>query len=502
MSENEINTSNSTESQESKGVVLLSDLWKGFQKYWWMVVISCVVVSVVMFVKSYSAFNPRYEVSATFTVNTQILSLTGEGIPSFSAVYDNATATNLEDTFPYIISSNILYEAICSDLDIMYVPVTFSAKAISSTNMFTLTATGSEPQMTYDILVSAMKNYPSVAKYLVGNVRLVVITDPILPTEPVNKFTYADALKGFLIGFAISTAWIIFYALMRKTVKTKFDVQNRLKLDVLGMVPAVSFKRYKDIKTDESILITNERIGSGFLEAIRVFRNQFTHLTKDDEKVVMVTSTAPGEGKTTIAVNLALSLSSVGKKILIIDADLRNPSVSDALKLDENLKFDVEKEDYSITKLSDLGVSYLKLTLKKHSYWKLMNIDFMTGLFNELRNEYDYIIVDTPPCGLVYDSSLIAQVCDSVIYVVLQDTVRLKKILLGIDNLNHNSDIHILGAVVNGAQSGISGYGDDYGYSNYGGYYKSYSKYGYGYGYGYDYGRGEKDKSSKSEKKN
>lgn len=500
MSENEKSTSSSAASSQSKKVIEFSDLWKGVLRYWWLIAAICILVSGGMFISSYKNFNPKYEVSATFTVNTEILSLTGEGIPSFSSVYDNATATNLEDTFPYILSSNILTEAICADLEIPYVPASLSASVIPSTNMFTLTAVGSDPQKTYDVLVSAMDNYPSVAKYLVGNVRLVVITEPIMPTEPVNKFTYMVVVKGLLIGLAISAAWILFYALMRKTVKTRSDVLNKLQLEVIGAVPEVTFKKHKVMEADQSILIRNERIGSGFLESIRVFRNQFTHSVKDGEKVVMITSTAPGEGKTTVAVNLALSLSDVGKKVLLVDADLRNPSVEAVLELEEEPEFDEVEDTYAIAKLEQFGVSYLKFSKKENSYWKLMNVEYLKNLFNFLRDDYDYILVDTPPCGLVYDSSLIAQVCDGVVYVVLQDAVRLKKILMGIDNLNHSAKVNILGVVINGAQSGLAGYGDDYGYGY--GHYKSYSKYGYGYGYGYGNGYGYGYGYGKSSSKN
>ena len=118
-------------------------------------------MSLILSLTSYSKFRPVYETSATFTVNTETLSLSGEGLPSYAYYYDNATASNLADTFPYILQSDILTEAIRDDLDISYVPASLSAKAISSTNMFTLTASGSDPQATYDVLCSAMKNSTS-----------------------------------------------------------------------------------------------------------------------------------------------------------------------------------------------------------------------------------------------------------------------------------------------------------------------------------------------------
>lgn len=498
--ENEIMTDAPVKEKFSFSPVIISDLWKGFLKFWWVALALSILFCSLMFIKSKFNFRPQYTVSATFTVNTETLSLNGEGIPSYSYVYDNATATQLADTFPYILSSNILTEAICHELQIDYVPVSLSASAVSTTNMFVLTAVGSDPDMTYNVLKSAMNNYPTAAKYLVGNVRLSPITEPEYPEEPSNKFSYKTALEGFGLGFILGALWIFIYATYRKTVKTKADVLEKLKLTVLGSLPEVKFKMYREQKIDTRVLISNENVGSGFRESVRIFRNSFLHLINDDQKVIMVTSTAPGEGKSTCAANIALTLKDTAKKVLIVDGDLRNPSVGKLLdksvieaeeketediadvNTEENTSDAGEEQgpEYLITELEDLGISYLHFNQKSIHYWKVMNVDYLKKLFDSLRDNYDYIIVDTPPCGLLSDTMVIAQACDCIIYVILQDTVRINKISRSLDVLL-TVDAPVLGAVVNGARAGLAGYGDDYGYgySNYDRY-KSYARYGYG----------------------
>ncbi|MBR6702354.1 MAG: CpsD/CapB family tyrosine-protein kinase, partial [Clostridia bacterium] len=243
------------------------------------------------------------------------------------------------------------------------------------------------------------------------------------------------------------------------------------------------------------------------LESIRVFRNSFLNLAGENDRVIMATSTAPGEGKTTAIVNLALSLSEAGRKVLLVDADMRNPSVALTLRLDaDKLKPAGNDVYYRISELEGYGVSYLGFSDNKNLYWKIINVDYLKSVFDELRESYDFILVDTPPCGLVSDTLVIAEACDALLYVILQDTVRVNRIRDGIDSLSH-TDIHILGAVMNGAQSGFAGYGENYGYG-YGsyGHYKTYTRYGYGYGYGYGYDYGGKKSgrhrvfSGKSEK--
>ena len=466
-----------------------SDIWKGIVKFWFLAVALGLLTCSASFLFSYSSFRPQYTVSTTFTVNTETLSLTGEGIPSYSFVYDNATATQLADTFPYILSSNILQEAICDDLNSTYVPASLSAYAVSSTNMFTLTAVGSTAEDTYNVCLSAMENYPVVAKYLVGNVKLSVITEPEYPSSPSNQFTYNAALKGFGLGFGIGVLWILAYAYFRATIKTRHDIHEKLHLEVLGILPEVSFKKYKNEEIDTSILFTNDKIGKGFLESMRLFRNTFQNLLKEEEKVVMATSTAPGEGKTTAIVNLSLALADVNKRVLLVDCDLRNPSVEPLLNLptQEELSDD---EMYRVIKTDYDNVDFLKFSHGKGKYWQILRVEYLTELFNKYKDDYDYILVDTPPCGLVSDTVSIAQCCDAAIYVVLQDTVRTKKVLEGLDSVLA-TNARVIGAVMNGAQSGLAGYGDDYGYG-YGdyGHYKNYSRYGYGYGYGYGYSYG------------
>ena len=463
-----------------------SDIWRGLSKFWWIVVLLAVVFTVLMGVFSYVRFSPTYTVSATFTVQTQAVSTSGGGITSYSYYYNRSTAEQLSETFPYILESNLLQVAVCEDLGVKSVPATISATSVSGTNMFTMTARGKDAQQTYDVLVSAMKNYPSVAEYVIGSSKLVIISEPILPEKPSNtRNTIMYMCVGCAIGLVLGCAWIAVYVFTRDTIRTKKDLQKKMNMNCLGVLPKVTFKKYSK-KVDQSILIVNRLTGDSFLETVRQMRNSVVSEIGEGKKAIMITSAAPDEGKTTVSLNLTIALGQMEKKVLLIDADLRNPSVEKELN-DFGKELVYNSDPYvEIKHINELNIDTLQFGVTEDDMWKVMQAEYFENCISKLKEQYDYIIVDAPPCALVSDPVTIAGAVDSTILVIKQDTVRTTRIKYAIENLQ-SVNAHILGCVLNAAGSGITGYG-----YYYGGYGYSYNRYGYkkyGYGYGYKYGK-------------
>lgn len=475
-------------------VVYFSDFLKGFKKFWWVIVALAVLISGFKFLKTKSDYVPIYSSTATFTVSTQTNTSSVNGISAYSFYYDSSTVNQLIKTFPYIMRSNVLRDAICEDLDVPAVPAEIVASSSTGSNMFTITAKGRDPQLTYDTLMSAIENYPNAAKHVVGKVKLQMITTPTVATEPANSSdAFNQAVKGLFMGALLGFVWILFYALQRKTIKVKKDITTQLNSEALGVVPQVSFKQHTRA-INNSLVFTNENVGMQFMESFRVLRNVVLHALQDGEKVIMATSTAPNEGKTTVITNLAMSLGAYGKKVLLVDADLRHPSVASLLKLNENmLSFSRETEDYRIADLEEYKISFMSISLGGNVY-KFVNTKQIKNILADVKDEYDIILVDTPPCGLVSDTMYIAQASDAAIYIIKQDGVRVSKVRSGLDTLM-STNTNILGCVINAASVGLSGYGSANGYG-YG-----YGKYGYGkYGYG-KYGYGESRRHSRHRRK-
>lgn len=477
----------------------LEDAIIGIKKLSWICVVFALVFGGIVFVKEYVEYVPYYTAEATFTVNTEKRSSSIGGVSVYSFYYDSATANQLSKTFPYLLSSTLLEDAVCEDLGVGGIPAKLSATVVSGSNMLTLYATALDPQTAYDVLIATIENYPDVAKYVIGNIQFEIISEPTVPIEPSNGFGYISAvIKAMLLGAAIGCLFIILYVYSRNTIRNRDDIKTILNSETLGTIPHVSFKRYgKEI--DQSILCTNEKVDKAFYESVRVLRNVFKNSLKDGEKIVIGTSTAPSEGKTTVITNLALSLAEQDKKILLVDGDIRHPSVSPLLGLDvETMNFDIVTEKYKIAYLEDFGIYFMIFNKEGNKHLKYMNSAYVKNVFDSIRDDYDLILVDTPPCGLVSDALFFAQAADAAYYVVLQDAVRVSKIQHGFTNL-FATDIRILGCVLNGAQSSHSGNGYIYSYGSYGRYgrygryggnYSHYGRYSYGhYGHYGRYGR-------------
>ncbi len=235
------------------------------------------------------------------------------------------------------------------------------------------------------------------------------------PVSPVRNIVYLIALA---LGLLIPIGIIYLMQLMDTKIKTRQDIEGKISIPFLGDVP----------KSDshEEIINTNSRSSSA--EAIRIVRTNLEFMLSEvpmgKAKTIFVTSTLPKEGKTFMAINLASTIALSGKKVLLIGLDIRNPKIDDYIKIPSKgltnylTKNENNIEDY-IIKLDGFENFYILPSgvIPPNPVDLLMN-DKLTHLFEKLKLEYDYILVDTAPVSFVTDTLLVAHNADAFVYVM------------------------------------------------------------------------------------
>lgn len=480
-----------------------SKILTGIKKHWYIIAVLAGICCVGFTLYSYRAYTPQYTAAATFTVTPK-----GDSLSAYTSISSNASTQQLEKTFPYIITSAPLTRVVAEDLGLSYVPGTLTATAVEDTNLFTITVTSSNYETAYNVLKSVINNYPSVAEYVVGATDLVLVVPPSASSTPINPISYREkALIGTAVGALLGLLIVFFLENLNHTVRHPDEIRKLLNNQRLGSIVKVVKK--KSSHSTGSLTIDDAHTDPRFKESVFSIRNKIIKLCADQKiNSVMVASTTTNEGKTTVAANLAIALAKKHYRTVIIDCDLRNPTVRQQLNIPESCSLGIvdvitggcSLQD-AIVKTKKNGLYVLPGTIPVNNASELMGSKQLADLVSALEKIFDYVLIDAPPVGIVSDALEMKDYVGGLVFVVRQDYAKVSKILDSISLFGY-SKIKILGCIFNMASGVLStrGYGR-YGYNSYGGYgsYGSYGRYGYGYGqYGDYYGNEENSQAEEA----
>ena len=439
--------------------VLLEDFFKIGKRYWALLLVLVVVCSAGLTMYRRMKYQPKYEAYASFTVRV------ANPLQASAPGFNSKTAEVMAATFPSIITSGVLQEQVMEDLDVGYLPA-ISVSATGEAGIITISVRDGNPQFAYNVLNSVIDHYPNIARFVLGPTVLELLDESGLPTQPMNAFNAKyNMVRGGIIGALLWCVVIACITLLKNTVHNEEELENVLNLSCLGQVPNV-----KITKRQPCPLIFARDCNSGFAESIRLLRIRVDKvMEQSNKKVLLVSSAISGEGKTTISVNLAASLARKGKRVLLIDCDLRNPSVCKVLQLDNNNNM------YDFMQ----GKATVKDMLKRTKEENLCVISGGKGLENgavvaldrertmrlitAAKKVFDYVILNTPPCSMLADAAEIANLAECGLMVVRQDFAAKEQIMDGIQHLS-DGNLQLIGSVFNSIQKSLaSGYGYGYG---------------------------------------
>jgi capsular exopolysaccharide synthesis family protein len=355
----------------------------------------------------------------------------------------------------------VLQRRVAGESGVSSISGRISASSIENTNLFTLSVEDRDPEKAHQILQAVVNNYPSLSESIIGKVNMKVLDETGVPTVPSNSRDLSEHVqKGAIAGCALGLLWVLAVTLLRKTIRREEDCIKYVNQKCLGGVPYIHVKeRSKNMEVRLNIL--DEKIEPEFNEAIRLIRNKVERSAKEHNlKTILVTSTMPGEGKSTIAVNMALSLAQEGKRVVLMDADLRNPSDSEILNFESELglidflKGDINPKDcmYNASRIGiDKSIPFFFIPGGKaiEDGDNYLGNRRMKLIIESLQDHVDYLILDSAPVGLLTDASLIAQYADGVVFIIKKDYVKTDDILRGMEHLAEGK-IHMIGCVLNG----------------------------------------------------
>ena len=385
---------------------------------------------------------------------------------------DITNAKNLISSYMQIMKSRTFLEKVNEETGLNYsvenLRNIITASAISNTAAFTVSVFDVDPVNAMNIANAIGDLAPDEVIRIVKSGGIEILDDAVLPTVPyesTNLFKYI--LIGALAGFVLSAAWFLLRSLLDTTIRRKYEIEDLFTIPILGDVPqmeAVNKKqKINKLLNQESPFVIKESYSS--IRAKLLF-------TGKGEKcpVYVITSADIHEGKTLNSINLALSYAQLGKKVLLIDADMRKRGMTELLdmKLEEGLseylagmidKINVVKHKENLFLLPAGAIPPNPTELLSGEKWKKM-IDMY-------KDEYDVIFIDLPPAGIVSDALNLAKMATAYILVVKEKVTKFDREQMVVAQLE-SLDANICGFIFNG----ISTKSHDYNYKQYGKEYK------------------------------
>jgi capsular exopolysaccharide synthesis family protein len=301
-----------------------------------------------------------------------------------------------------------------------------------------------------------------------SNIRIVDAAD--VSTTPVSPRRMINLLIGLFGGLFCGIAVAFFFEYMDNRIKTPEELESLLGLPSMALIPKL---------TGEHALkdpLINNGVPANFAEAFRGLRtNVLFSFAEDGARSVVVTSTGPGEGKTTVACNLALGMAMAGQRVLLIDADMRRPRVHEALHMQRepglsNLLVGAAKANDVMRKTSVPNFYVLPAGTTPPNPAELLGSKRFADLLASLREHFDLVVIDTPPVMAVTDAAVIGYRASGVLFVAAADATSRHAAQTALDQLEH-ARVRFIGAVLNR----VDLQGNAYYYSKY--YRKEYAGY-------------------------
>lgn len=383
----------------------------------------------------------------------------------------------------------VLYQQVYTNLVVLGQPVEGSN---SSTQLSQLQTTLGLYQQIYISLLNSLENVRLAKAQNTPNV--VQVEPATVPEDPIRPQPLRNTLLAAVVGLMLAAGIAFLVEYLDDTLKTPEDVEHDLNLHVLGLIADMEMNGSKNKEANPGKLFTAEHPRSPISEAFRTLRTNLEFSGIDRPlRIILVTSTGPGEGKSTVAANLAFILSQSDKRVILLDADLRRPSLHRYFDIPNRIGIShVLRGKLNIPEVLNQWKTYKNLQIITSGSLppnptELLGSEKMASILDELAGMADFVVIDTPPM-LLADAQVLSSHVDGVLFIVQPGTTHTDSARTTVEQLTR-ANARMLGVVMNRIPRNRAYY--------YGGY-RHYSPYYY-YNKKYKYSAYASEEASKGE---
>ena len=486
----------------------------------WAIGFLSVASAVLVILGTFFFVTPQYQSSAMFYVNNSNFSIGNASVSISSG--DLTTSRNLVDSYIVILDTLETLDDVMEYAGVCYSYSQFKdmihAAAVNETELFRITVTSPDPQEAERIAGAIAHILPQRIGTIIDGTSARVAEAAVIPSSPSSPNYTVNGLVGFLLGLVISVGVLALRVILDSTITTTEDVAQCCKHPILVSVPDMSapskgsysyyskkrYGKYNTAKSNGQFTLIGPDISFAASEAYKLLRTklQFAFADEKNCRVIGLSSALSGEGKSLTSVNLAFHLSQLNNKVLLIDCDLRRPTLAEKLGIDKQPGL----SSY-LTHQSDLGSLLRPCGIPGHENdfyvitagqtppnpIELLSSPMMELALDDLRAAFDYVILDLPPVGEVSDAMAIAKQTDGMLLVVRQNYCDRNVLSSTVQQFDF-IESRILGIVFNCTNEHTGKYGRGY----YKRYYRRYGKNYAGYSH---YAAGARTASDKKNKK-
>ncbi len=464
-----------------------------------MILIVSVLCAALVLLGTWLFITPQYEASAVFYVNNSALSIGDASLSIESG--DISASKSLVNTYIVILQDrvtlvDIIDYAGIADMSYLQLYENISAEALNETEVFKVTVKDSNPEHAQQLANAVAYILPKRIGSIIDGSSAKIVSDAVIPVKPSSPSYTVNTIIGFLLGFLLCVGGIALREICDITIRKEEDITQNCKHPILASVPDMTAPgkggayygrsrkgKYATLPQQTKQAITGPNISFAASEAYKLLRAklQFSFADENDCHIIGLSSALSGEGKSLTAVNLAYTLSQLDKKVLLVDCDMRRPTLAEKLGilkypgLSNYLTRQCHLEELiQVCRMKEGENPFYAIAAGQNppNPAELLSSERMKKALQAMRQEYDYVILDLPPVGEVSDVIPVAKEMDGILLVVRQNYCD-RNVLMDAVQQFAFIQAKVLGVVFNcTSEAGGKGYYRKY----YKRYYKSYGR--------------------------